>query len=369
LERENDEPLWLQRHREAKRLAEAVGRLKRVHIYEADEIIRIVGERYRRLRPRRPGKSGKIELELRRVETVYNIVSTRLRRALEMPPFSELSSFHQALVNAYVGREAYENARKRIARGLRLLREFWNQYRWLIATSEDPREASRLRKEASGRMLSVVRRLKKDLSLLRRVREELVRTHVIAEGLPIVVVAGIPSSGKSTIVSELSTAEPEIAAYPFTTKTVIIGKTTEGDIAYYIVDTPGILERPKELLNEIERKALAALSTLPDIVLFVFDPSPERVQDVENQLRLLRSVAETILAERNTSLLVAINKADITPRKDIEKTLDLINRTLRDYQLNLCSEPLIISASEGQGIETLRRTLAKCAREHAPWLY
>jgi len=38
-----------------------------------------------------------------------------------------------------------------------------------------------------------------------------------------VVVAGYPNVGKSSFIRLVSTAEPEIAAYPFTTKGVIVG--------------------------------------------------------------------------------------------------------------------------------------------------
>jgi nucleolar GTP-binding protein len=360
---------WLQREQEARKLVETVVRLKRVHIYEADEIVKTVGERYRRLRPRKPGKAGRIEFEVKRLETVFNIAYDRLRRAIEMPPLEELSSFHRALVAGYIGEDEYRRARRRVMKGLRLIREFWNQYRWLIATSDDPREAARLRKEASGRILSVVRRLSKDLSLLRRVREELVRTHVIAEGFPVVVVAGIPSSGKSTIVSALSTAEPEVAAYPFTTKTIIVGKVVDKNVVYYLVDTPGVLERPLEMLNEIERKALAALRTLPDVVLFVVDPSPEKVQEVDNQMRLLKSIIETIVRPRQAALIVAINKADITARDSILSAKEKVVNVLKEVPPELlCGEPIVVSAATGAGMEDLRRRLNKCAEKHAPWL-
>lgn len=365
-----EEPVWLKRHRELERLAETVQRLKRVHIYGSEEIVKIVGERYRRLKPRRPGKSGRIELELKRVETVYNVARDRLRRALDMPPLHELSDFHRVLVESYVGSERYQQARTRVARSLRLLREFWNQYRWLIATSRDVREAAKLRKEASGRMLSVVRRLGRDLDLLRRVREELVRTHVVAEGLPIAVVAGIPSSGKSTLVSSLSTAEPEIAAYPFTTKTIIVGKVVDTDVAYYLVDTPGVLERPPEKLNEIERKALVALSTLPDVIVFVIDPSPHQIQSLESQLRLLESIVENIAGKRDAGLIVAVNKADITPKEKLEEVLELVNNTLqRIGQAHVCYRPLVVSAADGRGLAELKEALKTCVKEKADWLY
>ena len=365
-----EKPPWIRRHIEARKLVETVTRLKHTHVFTSEEIVRTVGERYRRLRPRRPGKRGKIEFELKRLETVFNVTYSRLRRAAEMPPAGSLSAFHQALLDSYIGIDRYEDARKRVLRGLRLIREFWNQYRWLIATSTEPREAARLRKEASGRMLSVVRRLARSLELLRKVREELMHTHIVAEGLPVVVVAGIPSSGKSTLVSKLSTAEPEVAAYPFTTKSIIVGKVVDKDTAYYIVDTPGVLERPFTQLNEIERKALAALSTLPDVVLFLYDPSLESVQDIESQTRLLESIVNTIVSPRGAALLVAINKSDIAPPQLVRQVINEARKVLERIPQHLqCGMPLVISVATGDGLDELKRALGLCIRRQAPWLY
>ena len=363
-------PPWLQRHKEMLKLVETVKKLKTIYIYTSDEIISIVGERYRRLRPRRPGPRGRIEFELKRLETVYNVARSRLQAALQMPRLNDMSSFHRALVESFVGAEEYENALARIRNAVRLMKSFWDEYRLLIVSSNDPREAAQLRRKGSGRILSLVRRRRRDLELLRRVREELLKTHVISEGLPVVVVAGIPSAGKSTLVSRLSTAEPEIAAYPFTTKNVIVGKV-EGYPSFYIVDTPGILERKSEYHNEIERKALAALKTLPDIVLFLIDPSMEKIQSIDEQLDLLADVLETIVRPWNRGLIIALNKHDIAPREEVKRAISGALEVVRAKKLEdrLCGEPIPISASTGEGLGKLMETTRTCLKRYATWLF
>ncbi|BES80661.1 NOG1 family protein [Pyrodictium abyssi] len=367
---QHEELPWLRRHREMLKLAETVKRLKETHVYSSEEIVRVVGERYRKVRPRRRGLPGRIEFELKRLEVVFNVSYSRLLRVARLPSTREMSEFHRALVLGFVGEE-YDEALRAIRRSLRLIKEFWNQYRLLIVSAADAREAARLRKEGSGRILSVVRRLRKRLELLDRVRRELLQTHIVSEGLPIVVVAGIPSTGKSTLVRRASTAEPEVASYPFTTKTVIVGKTKVRDVAFYMVDTPGILERPLEQHNEIERKAFAALQSLPDVVLFLVDPSPEMVQDIEHQMRLLKDVYTGIIANRGAGLIVAVNKVDITPRERVERAVEAVNEALAGTsKTDLCaSEPLLISALTGEGVDRLLDTVYQCLRVKTPWLF
>jgi nucleolar GTP-binding protein len=368
---ENIEKLpWLERHIQALNMVKTTKRLKEIHVYSVDEIVKTVGERYRRLRRRRPGLPGKIEFEIKRLEVVFNVVYGRLKRIAELPSTSEMSEFHRTLVEMFIGKD-YDKALQRVKRALKLVKSFWNDYRLLIASAETGEEASKLRKEGSGRILSVVRRLKRDLELLRKVRDELLKAHVISEGLPVVVVAGIPSTGKSTLIRRISTAEPEVASYPFTTKNIIVGKVESPDVVFYIVDTPGILERPAELHNEIERKALAALKTLPDVVLFLLDPSIEKVQDIASQLRLLQSIYENIVKPRGAGLLVAINKADLTPKEEIAKTISAVNSVLEKFDLNmLCSKDIqVISALTGYNVDKLIKKLTDCVKRKATWIF
>ncbi|WP_194840479.1 NOG1 family protein [Hyperthermus butylicus] len=358
------------RQLEAQKIVETVRRLREVHVYTADEIVRIVGERYRRIRRSKPGLPGKIEFEIKRLEVVFNVAYSRLQAAAKLPTTREMSEFHRVLVESFVGRE-YDEALRRIRRALKLVKNFWAEYRLLIASAESAVEAARLRKEGSGRILSVVRRLRKHLELVERVRRELLKTHVVAEGLPVVVVAGIPSAGKSTLVRRISTAEPEIASYPFTTKSIIVGKARHQGMVFYVVDTPGILERPLELHNEIERKALAALKTLPDIVLVLLDPSPEKVQSLENQERLLRSIYEGIVKPREAGLIIAVNKVDASAREEVEKAIEMASSLLRDVNQSVrcVNKPIPISALHGQGVGELLDVVIECLKRKTPWLF
>ena len=54
---------------------------------------------------------------------------------------------------------------------------------------------------------------------------------------------GFPNSGKSTLISKISNAHPEIANYPFTTKRPALGTVVIGDTHYFsIADIPGLIK-------------------------------------------------------------------------------------------------------------------------------
>ena len=85
--------------------------------------------------------------------------------------------------------------------------------------------------------------------------------------------AGSPNVGKSALITSLSSGEPEIAAYPFTTKQLHLGHFMNRRRKYQMVDTPGLLDRPMHKRNDIEMQAISALENLGSLVLFLIDES------------------------------------------------------------------------------------------------
>ncbi|MEM3811976.1 MAG: GTPase, partial [Thermoplasmata archaeon] len=130
------------------------------------------------------------------------------------------------------------------------------------------------------------------------------------------VVAGYPNVGKSELVSKISSAKPEIATYPFTTKGILVGYLNFKRFKVQIIDTPGLLDRPVEDSNVMEKQAILALRHLADLVLFLMDPSETCGYTMEKQLLLLSSIKSNL----EISIIPIENKADLveTESKNIK---------------------------------------------------
>ncbi|HNX18135.1 MAG TPA: 50S ribosome-binding GTPase, partial [Methanoregula sp.] len=164
-----------------------------------------------------------------------------------------------------------------------------------------------LRKRAVARLASMVHQIDKDLLFLNKVRNTLRKLPHIEDAFTIVI-AGYPNVGKSSFIRLVSSATPEIASYPFTTKGVIVGLREEGRSRIQFVDTPGILDRPAEERNQIERQALSAIMNVASVILFILDPSEHCGYTMDVQLRLLEEVKGMV----NVPVVVVANKSDIT---------------------------------------------------------
>jgi nucleolar GTP-binding protein len=163
-----------------------------------------------------------------------------------------------------------------------------------------------VRKQAVARIASIVHQIDSDLRFLNEVRNTLRKLPHIEDTFT-VVIAGYPNVGKSSFIRRVSGAEPEVASYPFTTKGVIVGHRKIGRGKVQFVDTPGILDRPEEERNQIERQALSAIINVASVVLFITDPSEHCGYPLEVQQNLLKEIRSLV----TVPVVVAANKSDI----------------------------------------------------------
>ena len=209
------------------------------------------------------------------------------------------------------------------------------EYRRRIGRAEG-KTIGELRQQAYGRLSSVVKQVAPDLDALIEARRALRRIPQIDPDVPTIVVAGYPNVGKSSFVRAVSTGRPKIADYPFTTKRVSLGHVDRGLDRYQILDTPGLLDRPMEKRNSMERQAISALAHLADGVLFLLDPTETCGYPLVAQRRLLEEVERLF---PKVPIVVVTNKSDL-------------GATARDVQA--------VSALNGDGVnEALDALLSK----------
>ncbi len=154
---------------------------------------------------------------------------------------------------------------------------------------------------------------------------------------------GKPNAGKSTLLSRLSRARPEIAAYPFTTKSPNLGRVRiDQDRSFVMADIPGLIEGAHagvglghEFLRHIERAG---------ILVHLVEPEPTDGTDPAVNYGTIRRELEKHDAELGRRPeIVAVTKADLPGAGQIQQQL----------AEQLAREVLLISAVTGEGLNKL----------------
>ena len=272
-----------------------------------------------------------LEAEESMVRTAGNVASDNLENVVTAwPDFTrEVSPFYYELADAIVDVDAVRQSLNEIGWASDQIEELRSEYLGKIRKST-PQTATKHRKQAFARFADILREVSDDLDSVGRARDALRDLPDIDPDEPAIAVAGYPNVGKSAFVNHVTRASNEIASYPFTTDAVQVGHFERDRIRYQLVDTPGLLDRPPEERNDVERQAVSALAHLADAVLFIVDASGACGYPVDVQLDLRDAIAATF----DAPVLTICNKADrsrdveaeaymsVTEDEGIEEVLD-----------------------------------------------
>ncbi|MDD1706651.1 MAG: 50S ribosome-binding GTPase [Methanoregulaceae archaeon] len=267
----------------------------------ADEIL---DRSFRRAASKMRLKRNKDRANEEFVRATSQAIHNRLVSIMQsFPELNELPPFYRDIVEILWGIDRVKKSLGAVGWAARWARTHGPGLAYQTRRSENP---SIIRKRAVARLSSVVHQIDDDLRFLNEMRNVLRKLPHVSDEFT-VVVAGYPNVGKSSFIRMVSSADPEIASYPFTTKGIIVGHRMVGNERMQFIDTPGLLDRPNEERNPIERQALTAMINLADVVLFILDASEHCGYPIEEQIRLLHEM-ETMM---EIPLVIAVNKSDL----------------------------------------------------------
>jgi len=158
---------------------------------------------------------------------------------------------------------------------------------------------------------------------------------------------GMPSVGKSTLLSMITNANPKIAAYHFTTLSPNLGVVSTKDNNYVVADLPGLIEGASlgsglghKFLKHIERTK---------IIAHVIDMSASEGRDPYEDYLIIRKELETFSPKLlNKQEIIIANKMDIPSSKD----------NLEEFKKKVDKDIYEISAINNQNLDTIINVLS-----------
>lgn len=159
---------------------------------------------------------------------------------------------------------------------------------------------------------------------------------------------GLPNAGKSTFLSVVSNARPEIADYPFTTLTPQLGVATIDEQDILIADIPGLIEGAADgkglghdFLRHVDRTAV-----LLHLVDVYNDDAGEAYRTIRHELERYNDL-------KDRPEIVALTKCEGVDADIIEMQKQSI------LQVNPEAKVYAISSASGQGVKEVLRELVE----------
>lgn len=175
-------------------------------------------------------------------------------------------------------------------------------------------------------------------------RELLLDLRLIAD----VGVAGFPNAGKSTLISQISNAHPQVASYPFTTKFPVLGMVRRGEHSFVVADIPGLIEGSScgrglgdRFLRHIERTK---------IIIHLIDMAAVEGRDPIEDYRTINQELKNYSSEVSKKIqIIAANKMD----------LDGAVENLARFKKAVKKKVYPVSALKKEGLEELIEAISK----------
>ncbi len=163
-------------------------------------------------------------------------------------------------------------------------------------------------------------------------------------------IIGMPNSGKSSLLSVLTSAKPKIANYPFTTINPNLGVSNYNNKEFTLADIPGLIEGAHEgtglgdkFLRHIERCKS---------VLHLIDITNDNLLGSYSSVRKELSRYNSKLLKKKE--IIVFNKIDMINESQIEEKLKIFKKKIK-------KEIFIISALKNKGLKNLKKKLISYA--------
>mgnify|MGYP000007182995 CR=1 FL=1 len=304
-------------------------KIKKIH--RPQELLDVVFHRASRLSLNVPKRDPFIVKARKREAARVKFISDSLGKYLTsivktFPNLDNIHPFYYELADVLVGIGRLKEALASLEGISRVIKKIGKEKVREIKFSDSPKSAAKARIEAYARISSVIEKRGKKLDFLIEATKALSKLPTISTDEFTIVVAGYPNTGKSSFVRSVSSAKPEIAEYPFTTKKIILGHFSYNDQRCQIIDTPGILDRPMNQRNKIELQAIAAIRHIANVVVFIIDPTLSCGYPIEPQLELLSEIKAMF---PTLPIVIAINKVDLMDNEHLEEVERKLDNPIR----------------------------------------
>ena len=159
-------------------------------------------------------------------------------------------------------------------------------------------------------------------------------------------IVGMPNSGKSSLLSAITSARPKIANYPFTTINPNLGVTQYDNKEVTLADIPGLIEGAHEGIG-LGDKFLRHIERCKSILHLIDITNDNLLENYSKIRKELFKYSNKLIKKRE---IIVFNKIDLVDDEEINKKIKVFRKKIKKKIFS-------ISALEHKGLKTIKRTL------------
>jgi len=163
-------------------------------------------------------------------------------------------------------------------------------------------------------------------------------------------IIGMPNSGKSSLLSALTSAKPKIANYPFTTINPNLGVTSYNNREITLADIPGLIEGAHEGVG-LGDKFLRHIERCKNILHLIDINGDNLIENYSKVRKELFKYSNKLIKKRE---IVVFNKIDMASDDEIDKKVNIFSKKIKKKIYK-------ISALKHKGIIDIKKALIRYA--------
>jgi len=159
-------------------------------------------------------------------------------------------------------------------------------------------------------------------------------------------IVGMPNSGKSSLLSVLTSAKPKIANYPFTTINPNLGVANYDNKEVTLADIPGLIEGAHEGIG-LGDKFLRHIERCKNILHLIDITNDNLLENYSKVRKELFKYGNKLTTKKE---IIVFNKTDMISEDEINKKIDIFSKKIK-------KKIYIISAIKNKGLTTIKKVL------------
>ncbi len=244
------------------------------------------------------------------------LITNRYNNIVEkLPDYENMNDYYKLMSKNIADSKDLEKYKNHYLKTIQVINKISEKYKRYMKNQRKKENIKSLKKEYFGRVFSAIKRLDKTNEELLKISKEFRNIPKPNMNLYTYVLVGLPNSGKTTVLTKITSANPEINSYEFTTKSLNFGYFKVREKIMQVVDTPGLVHEDFKDMNYIEKKAVVAIKTLANMLVFVYNNKLDK--DLQEKIYL--SIKEN---NKDKKLQIYENIGKVT-EKYVDKIISL----------------------------------------------